>query len=231
MRIRARGQPYYSKKPCLQTQEWNRLNSIMKDQSRTGGNLYDKYHTRNPVARRLMDGFLRTFDELSSSVVFRTAFEVGCGEGHLSLRLARKGISVSGCDVSASVIDEARENARLTGLPADFQVRSVYDLGADGTKADLVVCCEVLEHLENPYRALEILTRLAGSYLLLSVPREPIWRVLNMARGSYWGSLGNTPGHLQHWSSTDFVSLLRGKVEVLEIRQPLPWTMVLCRTV
>jgi hypothetical protein len=30
------------------------------------------------------------------------------------------------------------------------------------------------------------------------VPREPIWRIGNMARGRYLGDLGNTPGHIQH---------------------------------
>ena len=36
--------------------------------------------------------------------------------------------------------------------------------------------------------------------LLVSVPREPLWRGLNMARGAYMRDLGNTPGHVNHWS-------------------------------
>lgn len=202
----------------------------MKSNPKTGGNLYDKYHTPNRVARHLMDGFLSAFDELSKSVTYPSALEVGCGEGHLSLRLASRGVQVAGCDISASVIEEAKENASSAGLPVDFSVHSVYDLDPNNTKAGLVVCCEVMEHLEDPAQALGILTRLADPYLLVSVPREPIWRVLNMARGSYWGSLGNTPGHLQHWSSTGFLNFLRESVDVLEIRRPLPWTMALCRT-
>jgi hypothetical protein len=126
-------------------------------------------------------------------------------------------------------VEEAKENARLAGLPADFRVASVYDLDPLQTKAGLVVCCEVLEHLEDPHRALQILACMADPYLLVSVPREPIWRILNMARGSYWDSLGNTPGHLQHWSSASFLSMLRQSVTVLQVRQPFPWTMALCR--
>ena len=42
--------------------------------------------------------------------------------------------------------------------------------------------------------------RVTTSHALLSVPREPIWRMLNFLRGKYWSSGGNTPGHLQHWS-------------------------------
>lgn len=202
----------------------------MDAQNPIGGNVYDKYHTRNRVARHLMDGYLRAFDELSSRVDYRTAFEAGCGEGHLSLRLASRGIAVAGCDVSASVIDEAQQNACRAGLQADFRVDSVYDLDAKSTRAGLIVCCEVLEHLEDPRRALETVAGLADPYLLVSVPREPIWRILNIARGCYWRDLGNTPGHLQHWSGAQFVNLLKQRFDVLETRRPLPWTMALCRT-
>jgi hypothetical protein len=54
--------------------------------------------------------------------------------------------------------------------------------------------------------------------------------VLNLARGHYWRDLGNTPGHLQHWSTLAFLDLLQDHLEVLELRTPLPWTMALCRT-
>ena len=39
-------------------------------------------------------------------------------------------------------------------------------------------------------------------------PREPLWRGLNIARGAYLKDLGNTPGHLNHWSKRGFVALL-----------------------
>lgn len=92
-----------------------------------------------------------------------------------------------------------------------------------------MVCCEILEHLTDPARALGILARLAQPHLIVSVPREPLWRMLNVARGRYWRVLGNTPGHLQHWSAASFLGLLEGRVEVREVRTPLPWTMALCR--
>ena len=92
-----------------------------------------------------------------------------------------------------------------------------------------MVCCEVLEHLTDPARALDVLARLAQPNLIVSVPREPLWRMLNIARCRYWQALGNTPGHLQHWSAPSFLGLLEAHVEVREVRTPLPWTMALCR--
>ena len=69
----------------------------------------------------------------------------------------------------------------------------------------------------------------AKRWLLVSVPREPLWRGLNMARGAYWKDLGNTPGHLNHWSKRSFVALLSRHGEVVEARSPFPWTMLLVR--
>ena len=68
-----------------------------------------------------------------------------------------------------------------------------------------------------------------GGHLLVSVPREPLWRGLNMARGAYIKDLGNTPGHLNHWSRKAFVELLSRHGTVEEIRSPFPWTMLLVR--
>ena len=68
-----------------------------------------------------------------------------------------------------------------------------------------------------------------GAKLNLPVPREPLWRLLNMARGAYWPALGNTPGHLNHWSKVGFHSLLTRYGTVQEVRTPFPWTMLLVR--
>jgi hypothetical protein len=65
--------------------------------------------------------------------------------------------------------------------------------------------------------------------VVVSVPREPIWCGLNMVRGKYFSKLGNTPGHIQHWSSSDFVNLVSKYFDVVEVKKPLPWTMLLCR--
>jgi len=73
------------------------------------------------------------------------------------------------------------------------------------------------------------MARVARGFLLVSVPHEPLWRALNLARGAYVRQLGNTPGHLNHWTRGSFVSLLRNYGEVVQIRSPFPWTMLLVR--
>lgn len=194
-----------------------------------GGNVYDKYGTSNPVARRLMAGFTRRLDELVERTGASEAHEVGCGEGELAIRLARRGLRVRGTDAFPGVLEEARRRARAAGVEIEFEASPVEELDLEGHAAELIICCEVLEHLEDPQRALEVLAGLARPWLIASVPREPLWRALNLARLSYVGDLGNTPGHLNHWSRAGFVRFLTSRLEVIDLRSPTPWTMALCR--
>jgi SAM-dependent methyltransferase len=194
-----------------------------------GGNVYDKYATRNPVERRLVGRFLAELSELVERSGAREAHEVGCGEGELAMRIARRGLAVRGSDVSPDVIGEARSRSATAGLDIPFKAASITDLDPGEDAAELIVCCEVLEHLDDPVKGLAILSGLARPWLIVSVPREPLWRALNLARFKYLGDLGNTPGHLGHWSRREFLDFLESRVEVVEARSPLPWTMALCQ--
>ena len=194
------------------------------------GNTYDKYGTRNPIARWIMKGFDDALSDLVGRANPKTIHEVGCGEGYWVMRWNELGIQARGSDFSEKVIALARENAQSKRMPPDiFSVRSIYDMRPNEDGADLVVCCEVLEHLENPEAGLVALQRIVTSNIVLSVPREPVWCALNMARGKYLSSFGNTPGHIQHWSSNAFIQLVTRYFDVVEVKRPLPWTMLLAR--
>jgi 2-polyprenyl-3-methyl-5-hydroxy-6-metoxy-1,4-benzoquinol methylase len=194
------------------------------------GNAYDKYGSRNLIVRRLMQRFESSLKDFVTKAAPQSIHEIGCGEGYWVLRWQELGFKARGCDFSSKVIEIARENAKNHKLPMSlFKTRSIYDLAQDVDAADLIVCCEVLEHLERPEEGLRALQRVVGRYLIVSVPREPIWCVLNLARGKYIADFGNTPGHIQHWSKRGFVALVSKYFEVVEVKIPLPWTMLLCR--
>ena len=103
------------------------------------------------------------------------------------------------------------------------------DLPFAANEFELAGAIEVLEHVPDPEHTVAEMARCASRHLLVSVPREPLWRMLNMARGAYLGEFGNTPGHLNHWSKRSFTKLLAQHGEVVEARSPFPWTMLLVR--
>ena len=193
------------------------------------GNTYDKYNSGNPIVRKIMQGFDDSLSELVSKVAPGTIHEIGCGEGFWVMRWNKEGLSARGSDFSSQIIKIANANAKEQNLDMDlFEVRSVYDLTPENDGADLIVCCEVLEHLEFPEQALHALQKVVSQRLILSVPREPIWCTLNLVRGKYIPKLGNTPGHIQHWSKRAFIQLVSKYFKVIEAKNPLPWTMLLC---
>lgn len=192
------------------------------------GNVYDKYGSSNPVVRRLMAGFESTLDELWSLAAPDSALDVGCGEGVLTEKFADR---LSGQVVGVDLRDPKLEAewARRTRPNLDFRPYDGSDLPFAEREFDLVSAIEVLEHVPDPERTLAEMARVARRWLLVSVPREPLWRVLNVARGAYLRDMGNTPGHLHHWSRRAFVEFAARHGRVEQIRSPLPWTMLLVR--
>jgi 2-polyprenyl-3-methyl-5-hydroxy-6-metoxy-1,4-benzoquinol methylase len=193
------------------------------------GNTYDKYGSGNPVVRRLMAGFERTLEELFGQAAPGSVLDVGCGEGVLVQRWARArpDARVVGIDLEEESIQAGWAEHSAPNL--EYRVMEAADLPFAADEFELASAIEVLEHVPDPEHTVAEMARCASRHLLVSVPREPLWRMLNMARGAYWPALGNTPGHLNHWSQRSFVGLLSRHGEVLEVRSPFPWTMLLVR--
>jgi ubiquinone/menaquinone biosynthesis C-methylase UbiE len=194
------------------------------DEGNVVGNAYDKYATRNPIARWLVRGFLSAVTELYTRARPRTVLEVGCGEGLLAQHLVTSAPRPE--RFVASDVDVGRVIDDLDPL-VEVQTASIYELPFADDAFDLVVCCEVLEHLERPAVGLAEVARVAAGHVLLSTPWEPVWRALNLARGKYVRDLGNTPGHIQHFSRRDLIRLASTRLSVVDRRTPLPWTILL----
>jgi 2-polyprenyl-3-methyl-5-hydroxy-6-metoxy-1,4-benzoquinol methylase len=193
------------------------------------GNTFDKYGSQNPVVRRLMSGFQRTLDELWARAAPASVLDVGCGEGVLTADWAERlgDRRIVGIDLDDPKLRAEWQQRRRPNL--EFRVEEATRLSFADDEFDLAAAIEVLEHVPEPEATLAEMARVARSHLLVSVPREPLWRGLNIARGAYWRELGNTPGHVNHWSKRGFVSLLSRYGAVEEARSPFPWTMLLVR--
>jgi SAM-dependent methyltransferase len=193
------------------------------------GNTYDKYGSTNPLVRRLMARFERDMAELLKVARPGSILDVGCGEGVLTEQWAR---AIDGRVVGIDLDDpKLREEWVRRSLPnLEFRTGLGDSLPYREGEFEAVTAMEVLEHVPDPEAVLAEMARVTSRWLLVSVPREPLWRGLNLARGAYLRALGNTPGHLNHWSRRSFARLLGRHGEIVELRSPLPWTMALVRT-
>jgi 2-polyprenyl-3-methyl-5-hydroxy-6-metoxy-1,4-benzoquinol methylase len=193
------------------------------------GNTYDKYGSTNPLVKRLMAGFEATLEELFARTSPSSVLDVGCGEGVLIHRWASENPAARfvGIDLEDPVIQGEWAGRQAPNL--EYRINKAENLPFADDEFQVASAIEVLEHVPDPEHTVAEMARVASDWLLVSVPREPLWRALNMARGAYLKDLGNTPGHLNHWSKRSFVKLLSQHGEVVAARSPFPWTMLLVR--
>jgi len=187
----------------------------------------DKYNSRNPIYRFLVNQFERSIENLVTSVSPNSFLEIGCGEGHITrILLDSTQSKIHATDISLSVLKETKKTFNTDRISWEVAKLETYQPIA---VSDMVVCCEVLEHLTDPILGLQALSAFGSQWYLLSVPREPLWRILNMMRCAYLKDFGNSPGHIQHWSKSSFVRLVIRYFDIIKIMSPIPWTVLLCR--
>jgi 2-polyprenyl-3-methyl-5-hydroxy-6-metoxy-1,4-benzoquinol methylase len=193
------------------------------------GNTYDKYGSSNPLVKRMMAAFERTLDELLAAADPSSLLDVGCGEGVLVHKWAKRlpDARVVGIDLDEDSIQAGWRQRQAPNL--EYRVMKAENLPFVDGEFELASAIEVLEHVPDPEHTVAEMARCASGHLLVSVPREPMWRTLNIARGAYLSDLGNTPGHLNHWSKRSFVRMLERHGQVVQARSPFPWTMLLVR--
>lgn len=192
------------------------------------GNTVDKEKVRG-LERWLVHRFNQRALALVASVSPERGLDVGCGGGWVT-SLA----SAASPDCKWIGID--RENAKLRaeweereGPNLMFSAAEVYALPYPTGHFDVVTIFEVLEHLRHPGAAIAECLRVSRRWLVASVPREPIWRLGNIAKRRYLKELGNTPGHVNHWSQRGFERLMVWHATVDCVESAAPWTVVRAR--
>lgn len=188
---------------------------------------YRKYQTRNPVVRWWLANFFRRLTEaIHRYQPIDSLLDAGCGEGEAIARLAGDlPRVVSGFDVNPASVAYARSRHPQ----ADLRVADIYAPGFGAKSHDLVICCEVLEHLQEPLRAVEALQKIARRGVIFSVPHEPYFRIKSFVRGKYLRTFGNHPEHVQHWNIRTLRQFLAPHFAEVTVLSAFPWIIADCR--
>lgn len=181
----------------------------------------DKFERAGGVEARLLARFRRRLEAELRALAPATVLDAGCGEGVVTAWLAGAlpHAEVTAVDGRVDALGEVRRRApRVDVLHGD-----VYALPFGAGAFDVVVCTEVLEHLERPRDAVRELARVARSNVLLTVPHEPFFRAGNLVRGRYAARLGSTPGHLHTWGRRGFLAVVEPEVASVRWVSAFPW--------
>ncbi len=185
-----------------------------------------EYNSSNIFTKYLINNYFKNLFKIINCFDTNYKFlEVGCGAGESSRRIYS---FLNGQSFEASEYDEryVRELKKLN-LPFNVKQESVYELKRGNNEFDCIFFLEVLEHLEYPEAALKELFRVSNKYVLISIPCEPIWRILNMFRFKYLKNFGNTPGHLNHYSPNKITTLIKKFGKVKNYYFSFPWQIIL----
>lgn len=187
-----------------------------------------KYRERSKLKRQLIKRFVERLHGLFLRAnPVESVLEVGVGEGFLSGYLSERfpHVRFEGIDLDRGDVERAKELFPRLAVHHG----SVYDLHALGRSFDLVMCCEVLEHLHEPDRALAEIAGLGPKRVIFTVPHEPFFMLSNFLRGKNVTRLGNDIDHHNHWGKRSFRELLSGRFEIEELTSSYPFLLALAR--
>jgi SAM-dependent methyltransferase len=146
--------------------------------------------------------------------------EIGCEQGRLSSRLAKKTERLVCADIDMNMLIAAR--SRVGSGRAHFVVADAQRLPFRDGAGDIVVSSHTIEHLPDPAKGLEELARVTRRHMVLNVPNDRmvllikrfVFKILR-AGGLFRGiAPGLAPGHLWVFCPELLRRLAAGRVEL-----------------
>ena len=126
---------------------------------------YKILHKINPLR---LEFILNNFDK---SIRKKDVLDIGCGGGLISELLAKKNANVTGIDENIYNIKQAREHVKMSSIKIDYKNQSLDTFYKKNKKKyDLILCLEVLEHVNDVKKTLDKISELMkpGATLILS---------------------------------------------------------------
>ncbi len=147
----------------------------------------------------------------------KAALDVSCGGGLLAEEFARLGCAVTGVDPSAPSLATARAHAARSGLTIGYCAGVGEDLPFADARFDIVYCCDVLEHVDDPDRVIAEIARVlkpGGVFLYDTINRTLLSKVLLITVAQDWPATRVAPPGLHDW---------RRFIRPAELRRIMAW--------
>jgi len=200
---------------------------LKQKETNIGGSYYDKHRSKNPIIKYLMKNFYDTYIKLVLKENISNMVDIGCGEGHLSNILEKEFVK-RGLNIKKDAFDIDAKIVKLANITyPNLNVRKGDILTLKGNY-DLLIASEILEHLIE-YKAAILNCKNIAKICIFSVPNEPWFRMANIIRLKYLKRLGNTPGHINHWSEYKFKKLLKNYFNNVEMQTTGLWIIAVCK--
>jgi ubiquinone/menaquinone biosynthesis C-methylase UbiE len=114
---------------------------------------------------------------------FKSVLEIGVGGGLTLKHIHEKcpNMELIGMDISKKSIERARSNFKEWNMDVELFVGDAYDMpNIKDNQYDAVLMIDLIEHLENPVKALKVANRIARHEVIINVPsRQSIWTLLS----------------------------------------------------
>jgi SAM-dependent methyltransferase len=139
---------------------------------------------RHPKTRRGYWGrwyhrerYTRVFEEITKFGEISSLLDIGCGEGVCAyyLHQIKPSCFYIGCDISKASIKSAHKDHYT-----DFILCDAHKLPIRAGSIEVVLCSEVLEHVDSPYRVLTSMCNLSRDAIIITFPDEGLGRVMGI---------------------------------------------------
>lgn len=174
------------------------------------GNI-EKYKSKNPLKRSMVERLNYRILDIVGNIINNKAdvriLDAGCGEGFIDRLIIDRypGVRITGLEFTK----EAITIAKATNPSVEYIQGDVCNMPFKDRSFDFVLCTEVLEHLQDPEKAMKEIMRVSTGRFLITVPNEPWFCIGNMIVLKNISRLGNPIDHINHWTKGSFTDFLR----------------------